>query len=82
MGKTRDLAKILSIVILGMFIPFLCSIILTFNLDIKSTTDLLKIAISFGYFLIFFGLELFVVYLYFQISNKIARKKFQKYKPK
>ena len=82
MGKNRDIIQILSIVIIGMLIPFLGSIILTFNLDITNTDNLLKIAFTFGYFLIFFGIELFVVFLYYQIINKIAGRKIDKYKPK
>jgi len=82
MGKNRDLIQILLIVIVGMLIPFLGSIILTFNLDVTNTNNLLKIFFAFGYFLIFFGIELVIVFLYFQITNKIAGKKIDKYKPK
>ena len=82
MGKNRDIIQILSIVIVGMLIPFLCSIILTFNLDITNTDNLLKIAFAFCYFLIFFGIELIVVFIYYQIINRIAGKKIDKYKPK
>jgi len=82
MGKNRDLIQILLIVIVGMMIPFLGSIILTFNLDVINTNNLLKIFFAFGYFLIFFGIELVIVFLYFQITNKIAGKKIDKYKPK
>ena len=82
MVKNRDLIKILSIVIIGMLIPFLGSIIITFNLDITNTNNLLKIIFAFCYFLVFFGIELVIVFLYFQITNKIASKKIDKYKPK
>ncbi len=82
MGKNRDLIQILSIVIIGMLIPFLGSIILSFNLDITNSSNLLKIFFAFGYFLVFFGIELVVVFLYFQITNKIAGKKIDKFKPK
>lgn len=82
MGKNRDLIKILSIVIIGMLIPFLGSIIVTFNLDITNTNNLLKIFFAFCYFLVFFGIELVIVFLYFQITNKAAVKKIDKYKPK
>ena len=82
MGKYRDIIQILLIVILGMLIPFLGSIILTFNLDITNTNNLLKIIFAFGYFLIFFGIELVIVILYFQITNKIAGKQIEKFKPK
>ena len=82
MGKTRDLVQILLIIIIGMFIPFLGSIIITFGLDISNLDNLWKIITTFGWFLIIFGIELIAVILYYQIRNKIASKKFDKYKPK
>jgi hypothetical protein len=75
MGKNRDLAGILLLVIIGMFIPFLISIIITFGLDITNFENWLKIGSTFGWFLLIFGIELIVVFLYYQITNKIARKK-------
>lgn len=82
MGKTRDTIQILIIVIIGMFLPFLGSIIITFGLDITNMDNLLKIGSTFGWFLLIFAIELFVVYLYYRITNKIASKKMDKYKPK
>ena len=82
MGKTRDTIQILIIVIIGMFIPFLGSIIITFGLDITNMYNLLKIGSTFGWFLLIFAIELFAVYLYYRITNKIASKKINKYKPK
>jgi len=82
MGKNRDLIQILIIVIIGMFIPFLGSIIITFGLDITNTNNLLKIGSTFGWFLIIFTIELALVYIYYQLTNKIASKKIDKYKPK
>jgi uncharacterized membrane protein len=82
MGKTRDTIQILIIVIIGMFIPFLGSIIITFGLDITNMDNLLKIGSTFGWFLLILAIELFVVYLYYRITNKIASKKMDKYKPK
>ena len=76
MGKNRDLIQILTLVLIGMFIPFLCSITLNYGLD------LIKIGSTFGYFLLIFGIELAVVYLYFAIGNRIANKNIEKYKPK
>ena len=75
MGKNRDLIIILLIVILGMFIPFLGSILITFNLDIKNFETWYKIGSTFGYFLLIFGLELIVVLVYFTLSNKVYSKK-------
>jgi len=76
MGKNIDLALILLLVIIGMFIPFLGSIALTYGLQIG------KIATTFGYFLLIFGVELLIVYLYFALSSKIANKNMDRYKPK
>jgi len=82
MGKTKDLIQILIIVIIGILIPFTFSIVINFNLDIKNINNLLKIFSTFGWFLLIFGIELLVVYFYYQITNKISSKKFEKYKPK
>ena len=75
MRKDFDVIKILLIVIIGMFFPFLVSIIITFNLDITNFDIWLKIGSTFCYFLLIFAIELFVVMLYFSISNKIYNKK-------
>jgi len=82
MGKTRDLIQILIIVIIGIFIPFFGSLILSFNIDITKTNNLMKIFSTFLWFLLLFGIELFAVYLYFQITSKIAGKKLDEYKNK
>jgi len=78
MGKNQDLAIILIIVIIGMFIPFFGSILIMNNLnnlDITTISSWLKIGKTFGWFLLIFGLELGVVYLYFTITNTLAQKK-------
>ena len=82
MGKTLDLIFILIIVIIAMFIPFIGSILITFGLDFTNIDDLLKIGSTFGWFLLIFGIEIIVVFLYFQITGKISSKKIDKYKPK
>lgn len=82
MGKNRDLVQILIIVIIGMFIPFLGSIVITFGLDITNTNNLLKIGSTFLWFLIIFAIELVLVYIYYKITNKIVNKKMDKYRPK
>ena len=82
MGKNRDLIQILLIVVIGMFIPFLGSIIITFNLDITDANNILKVGSTFIWFLIIFAIELAIVYVYYSITNKIAHKKMEKYKPK
>jgi hypothetical protein len=76
MGKNTDIIKVLLVILLGMFIPFLGAIALTYGFDIK------QIAITFGYFILIFGVELFIVYIYFTVGNKVASKKMEKYKPK
>jgi len=75
MGKRKDLISILAIVIIGMFIPFFISINITFGLNISNIDSIFKIGTTFGWFLIIFGIELAVVYLYFYITNKTAKKK-------
>jgi len=82
MGKNRDLIQILALVIIGMFIPFLGSITITYGLDLTNVNNLLKIGSTFGYFLLIFAIELAIVFLYFTITNKIAGKKMDKHKPK
>ena len=68
MGKNRDLIQILVLVIIGMFIPFLGSIMITFGLDVKKINDLMKIGSTFSYFLLIFAVELGIVFLYFIIT--------------
>lgn len=80
MGKNRDLIQILALVIVGMFIPFFGSIAI--NLDFTNMADLMKIGSTFGYFLLIFGIELGVVYIYFNITNRFANRNMGKYKPK
>ena len=75
MGKHKDIAGILLMIVIGMFIPFLGSIVITFGLDITDLENWLKIGSTFGWFLLIFGIELILVILYYTISNKIASKK-------
>ena len=82
MGKKTDLATILIIVIIGMFIPFLGSIIITFGLDFTSFNDLLKIGSTFGWFLLIFAFELIAVFIYYKVMNITANKKLNENKPK
>ena len=76
MGKNRDILQVLLLILIGMFIPFLGSITLSYGFKPK------MILITFLYFLVFFGLELGFVYLYFTFSGRRANKKMEKYKPK
>jgi hypothetical protein len=81
MGKHKDLVGILLIVIIGMFIPFLGSITITYGFNFNDLNNLLKVGSTFGYFLLIFAVELLIVYIYFTVSNKLAEKKIGKYKP-
>ena len=76
MGKTRDLIQVVLLILIGMLIPFVGSITLTYGFSVS------RIGLTFLYFLVIFGLELGVVYLYFTLSNKSAAGKMEKYKPK
>lgn len=76
MGKKRDLFQVLLLILIGMFIPFLGSIWISYGLDGR------KIGLTFLYFLVIFGLELGCVYLYFTLTGKHATKKMEQYKPK
>ncbi|MCK5301325.1 MAG: hypothetical protein V3S79_02215 [Candidatus Thermoplasmatota archaeon] len=82
MGKNIDLIQILTLVIVAMFIPFLISIIINYRLDLSNMGDLIKIFSTFGLFLLFFGIELIIVYLYFNITNLLAKKKMNNQKEK
>lgn len=82
MRKDIDVVKILIIVLIGMFFPFLGSIILTFNMNITSVDTWFKIGSTFGYFLLIFAIELLLVMLYFTVSNKIYKKKLDEFKRK
>jgi len=76
MGKNRDLLKVLLLILIGMFIPFLGSITLSYGFEPKT------ILVTFLYFLVFFGLELGFVYLYYTLSGRKANKKMEKYRPR
>ena len=81
MGKHRDLAGILLLVIIGIFIPFFGSVAITYGFDFTKMGDWLKLGSTFVYLLLIFGIELLAVFLYFNITSKIASKKIKKYKP-
>ena len=76
MSKNRDLLQILIIVIIGMFIPFIISVTLVYGFQLSD------ILVTFGYFIIVFGIELGIVYGYFAVANWYAMKKLDKIKPK
>ena len=81
MGKHRDLAGMLLLVIVGMFVPFLGSISITYGFNFTEIDEWFKMGSTFAYFLIIFGVELLVVFLYFIVTSKIASKKIERYKP-
>jgi hypothetical protein len=76
MGKNGDLLKVLLVILIGMFIPFLGSITLSYGFEPK------MILITFLFFLVLFGLELGFVFLYFTFSGRRANKKMEQYKSK
>jgi hypothetical protein len=80
MSKNRDLFQILILVLIAMFIPFFISVIINFEIDFSNFEDILKIIITFIHFLIIFGIELIVVFIYFNISNKLSNNKINKIK--
>jgi hypothetical protein len=82
MGKNIDLIQILTLVIIGMFIPFFISLVINYGLDLSNMGELIKIISTFGLFLLIFGIELIVVYFYFFITNKLANKKMKNLKKK
>lgn len=78
MSKNKDLIQILIIVIIGMFIPFLGSLMIVFNVNPLTMEGLVTVGSTFGYFLLIFGLELAIVYVYFYSTNTLAQKNFDK----
>jgi hypothetical protein len=76
MGKNKDLLQVLLLILVGMLIPFVGSVWLSYGFDVK------KIGMTFVYFLVIFGGELGCVYLYFTVTGRSASKKMEQYKPK
>ncbi len=76
MGRYRDIAGILGLVILGMFIPFCASIIVVYGISIG------RLLLAFLVFLIVFGLELGTVYVYFKMSGKRSAAEVERLRPK
>lgn len=72
MGRNKDLAKILLLVLVGMFIPFLGSLSFVYGFHLS------QIGTTFGVFLLIFGCELVFVYLYFSVGNWYAHKQMTK----
>ncbi|MFO7676902.1 MAG: hypothetical protein R6V50_00750 [Thermoplasmatota archaeon] len=72
MGKNKDLVQIMLLVILGMFIPFFGSFMITHDWNFS------KIVTTFGLFLLFFAIELALVFIYFSISNRLVKVKIKK----
>jgi len=82
MGKNRDLALILLIVLIGMLIPFIGSVVFTFGIDITCVCGWKKILSAFVIFILIFGIELLVVLSYFSLSNKFYKKKLDEFNKK
>jgi len=82
MSKNIDLVKILLIVIVGMFIPFLGSLAIVYGMDLTNVDDFLKTVSAFGYFLLIFAIELALVFAYFKLTSNMAEKKLKEIKKK
>ena len=78
MGNNRDVVNILLLVTIGMFIPFVGSLALVFKIDLFAVEGWVFIFSTFFYFLVIFGIELGVVYVYYTLTNRFAQKSFQK----
>jgi uncharacterized membrane protein YqaE (UPF0057 family) len=76
MGKNQDVVQILVLILVGMFIPFLVSVWYSYGFALS------KILVAFVLFLVLFGAELGMVYLYFALSGSRANKKIKEYRPK
>ena len=81
MGKNRDVVNILILVTIGMFIPFIGSLILAFHIDPMTVSGWRTIFSTFFYFLIIFGIELGFVYVYYNLTNKVAQRSFDNSSP-
>jgi hypothetical protein len=82
MGKNTDLIQVLTLVIVGMFIPFFISLVINYGLNLSNMGDIIKIISTYGLFLLVFGIELIAVYFYFLITNKLANIKMNNLKKK
>lgn len=76
MGRYRDIAGILGLVILGMFIPFCGSIAIIYGVSVG------RLLLGFLVFLVVFGLELGTVYAYFKVSGKRSAAEVERLRPK
>ena len=76
MSKRQDVLQILVLVLIGMFVPFLVSISLTYGLELE------KIGVAFLTFILIFGAELGAVYVYFSLGGSRTNRKIEKYRPK
>jgi polyferredoxin len=81
MGNNKDVIKILIMVTIGMFIPFIGSIVLAFGINLLTLQGWVWIFSAFLYFLVFFGIELGVVYIYYNLTNRAAQRAFDKTSP-
>jgi hypothetical protein len=70
------MAGILGIVILGMFIPFSGVVLLFYGLSLSN------LILGFVLFLVFFGVELGVVIIFFKAGGKRATAEVERLKPK
>jgi hypothetical protein len=76
MARRRDVAGILSLVMVGMFVPFSGAVLVIFQAGAP------EVLLGFCLFLVFFGLEMGSVYLYFLVSGRRAAGQVEKLRPK
>ncbi len=81
MGNNTDVVKILIIVIIGMLIPFIGSVALAFGINLFTLHGWVSIILTFLFFLVFFGIELGVVYIYYNLTNRAAQRFFDETSP-
>lgn len=75
MGKNKDLAQIIMLILAGMLIPFAGSITLVYGFET------IQIVSAFALFIVIFGIELGFVFLYFYLGSRSAEKQLQQLKP-
>lgn len=76
MGRYRDIAGILGLVVLGMFIPFCGSILVIYGFAVD------RVLLGFLVFVVIFGIELGTVYAYFKVSGKRSAGEVERLRPK
>ena len=76
MGRTRDIAGILALVIGGMFVPFAAAVLLIFPVSMT------QLVVGFLVFVVAFGVELGVVIIFFKMSSRRSSSEVERLRPK